>query len=70
MKRKSRIQVVIRRCPRCGKNVVGTNRSIHGAEQGFEKFAGVCSACITTEEHREILEAQGSAIVGRKVNLR
>lgn len=63
--RKPKIKLVYRKCPRCGKEVAGINRSITGADEAFKKYAGICGGCLTPKEHKKILIAQGNAIRGK-----
>lgn len=60
---KSRIQIVMRNCPRCKKPVAGLSRSIHGSAAAHAKFAGLCSSCATEEEKQEILHDQAMGIL-------
>ena len=41
-------------CPRCGKPTITGSRPLYGGHTLKEKYSGVCSACITPEERKEI----------------
>lgn len=63
--KRSKVQIVFRSCPRCGKQVAGTSRSITGADAAHVKYSGICSECITTEELKDIETSQLKAILKR-----
>lgn len=50
--------IVYRNCPRCGKQTAGLNKPIHGSQECFEKYAGICEDCMTKEEHENIMYDQ------------
>ena len=62
--KKPRIQLTTIKCRRgCGREIVTTSRSIHGATRLHNKYSGICSHCITPEERQEMLYGIGSAII-------
>lgn len=65
MARSRKIQIVYNNCPRCGKQMAGLSRSIHGSEDMRKKYAGLCSGCATSEERQEILENQAQGILAK-----
>lgn len=63
--RRSRIQLVIRNCPRCGREMAGTNRPIFGSNEVHRRLAGVCEKCVTPEEREEIIRDGFAGLLGR-----
>ncbi|WP_123058865.1 DUF2688 domain-containing protein [Brevibacillus reuszeri] len=65
MKRRGRgkIGIVHTSCKRCSKPLVMTNRSIYGAYVAKTIYEQICSSCITSEEHHDLLRAQAGAIL-------
>lgn len=60
---RSRIQIVYNNCPRCGRPMAGLSKAIHGSDDMRMKYAGLCSKCVTPEEHKEILDNQAEGIL-------
>lgn len=52
-------------CPRCGKPTVTGSRSLWGAYTLKQKFDGVCSACITPAERKEIDETLAECVYAK-----
>lgn len=63
MRSKSRINIVIVPCKRCGKSIAMTNRSIYGDDRSKAQYEGICEPCSTLEERAEILQRQSAAIL-------
>jgi heterodisulfide reductase subunit B len=55
--------LVVRNCPRCGRQTTATAKAIHGADSLHKKFVGLCSTCVTPKERAEILDGQAKAIL-------
>lgn len=50
------------KCKRCGKNIMSSNKSLHGANETHAKYSGICSECITPEERKEIEDSIAEAL--------
>jgi hypothetical protein len=66
--RRSRIQIIISKCRRCGCKLATASRSIWGDEAGKKKYELICKNCLTSEEEADILNRQSNHI--RKMYVR
>lgn len=53
-------------CRRCGRPLVTTDRSIHGADAAKARYDRICSACVTPEEEQAMLDAQAQTVLNHK----
>nr|AAY97972.1 KleB [Plasmid pMCBF1]ABO36609.1 KleB protein [uncultured bacterium pMCBF6] len=56
MMSKGKIEIVKTACQRCGAPISMLSRSLFGADDLHVELGGICSACLTPEEDRRILE--------------
>jgi len=61
--KRTKFKLIPTTCPRCKKEVYTGNRSLYGADQARAKYKGICSDCITPEEHAEIEKAVTAAVL-------
>lgn len=61
--RRAAIHIVHHACPRCGKATCGLSHSLTGNEAMRQKFAGLCSDCVTAAEELEMMKAQAAGIL-------
>lgn len=63
--KRGRIQLITTTCRRCGKTLTTAGHSLTGADALKARLDRICSACITPEEEREMLEGQAQALLAQ-----
>lgn len=51
---------------RCGRTVTTLSRPIHSTQADYDRYHGICSECLTEEEHKDM---QGAMLLRTAQNI-